>query len=162
MLLFGIGALLALPVWLIWGGGGLIFAAIVVAAMFLVARATPPELFMRAYKGTRVPEQSGTQLSHVLAVLTERAGLPAIPMLYIIPSLTLNAFATGRRERAAIGVTEGLLRKLSMQELAAVLAHEVSHIKNNDLGVMAVADIASRLVPGPCPTSPYSSSSPIC
>lgn len=147
-LLLGIGALLMLPVGLIWGTVGVISAAMVVAAMFVVARATPPELIMRAYKGTRVTEQSGNQLLHIVAVLSERAGLPAAPALYVIPSLTLNAFATGSRERAAVGVTEGLLRKLSMQELAAVLAHEVSHIKNNDLGVMAIADIASRLVQG--------------
>lgn len=147
-LLLGISAMLALPVGLIWGTVGIVVAGVVVIAMYFVARSTPPGLIMRAYKATRVAEQSGTQLSQIVAVLSQRAALPATPMLYIIPSLTLNAFATGSRERAAIGVTEGLLRKLSMQELAAVLAHEVSHIKNNDLGVMAIADIASRLVQG--------------
>lgn len=147
-LLVGIGSLLAVPVALIWGKLGLVVAAVVIAGLFVVARSTPPEMIMRAYKATRVTEHSGAQLHHILAMLTQRAGLPALPGLYVIPSLTLNAFATGSRERAAIAVTEGLLRKLSMQELAAVLAHEVSHIKNNDLGVMAIADIASRLVQG--------------
>lgn len=147
-ILAGITALLAVPVGLIWGVMGLIVVGVVVAIMFVAARSTPPEMIMRVYKATRVDERSGAQLSHILNVLSERAGLPEPPALYIIPSLTLNAFATGSRDRAAVALTEGLLRKLSMQELAAVMAHEVSHIKNNDLGVMAIADIASRLVQG--------------
>ena len=77
-----------------------------------------------------------------------RAELKAKPTLYVIPSLTLNAFATGSPGHAAIGITEGLVRKLSMKEVAAVLAHEISHIRNNDLTVMAIADIASRIVQG--------------
>lgn len=147
-LLAGIAMLVGLPVALIWGTHGLVAAAVLMILMFVAARSTPPELVMRAYRATPVSEQSGPQLSHILTVLTERAGLPATPSLYIIPSLTLNAFATGSRERSAVAITEGLLRKLSMKELAAVLAHEVSHIKNNDLHVMAIADIASRLVQG--------------
>jgi heat shock protein HtpX len=147
-LLIGMAILLALPVALIWGATGLIAAIIMMILMFIAARSTPPELIMRAYRATPVTEQFGAQLSHIVKVLTERAGLPATPSLYIIPSLTLNAFATGSRERSAVAITEGLLRKLTMKELAAVLAHEVSHIKNNDLGVMAIADIASRLVQG--------------
>ena len=148
VLLLGIGGLLAVPVVLIWGTVGLIAAAAMITLMFVAARSTPPEMIMRAYKAIRVTEQSGSQLLHIVNMLSQRADLPATPSLYIIPSLTLNAFATGTRERAAVAMTEGLLRKLSMQELAAVLAHEVSHIKNNDLGVMAIADIASRLVQG--------------
>ncbi len=147
-LLNGMAGLLGLPVTLIWGATGLIAAAIMMVLMFMVARNTPPELIMRAYRATSVTEQSGAQLGHIVKVLSERAGLPATPSLYIIPSLTLNAFATGSRERSAVAITEGLLRKLTMKELAAVLAHEVSHIKNNDLSVMAIADIASRLVQG--------------
>lgn len=149
ILLAGIGALTGLPVLLIWGWIGLVVAAVVVAILFLVARQTPPELIMRAYKGIAVTDQSGArQLLRILDTLSERASLPERPTLYVIPSLTLNAFATGSRDHAAVAVTEGLLRKLSMKELAAVLAHEVSHIKNNDLHVMAIADIASRLVQG--------------
>ncbi len=147
-ILVAITGLLAAPVALIWGAMGLIVVGVVVALMFVAARGTPPEMIMRVYKATRVDEQSGAQLVHIMQILSDRAALPAAPALYIIPSLTLNAFATGSRDRAAVALTEGLLRKLSMQELAAVMAHEVSHIKNNDLGVMAIADIASRLVQG--------------
>ena len=66
----------------------------------------------------------------------------------MIPSTTLNAFATGTPDRAAIALTEGLLRRLTLREIAGVLAHEISHIRNNDLAVMATADILSRLTQG--------------
>ena len=145
-LLAGIGVLVALPVWLIWGGWGLLAAIVLTGMMFAVALQTPPEMIMRAYRAKHVPPGSGTQLAQIVALLAERAGLSQAPSLYVIPSLTLNAFAAGTRGHAAIAITEGLLRKLSMKELAAVLAHEVSHIKNNDTQVMAVADIASRVV----------------
>jgi heat shock protein HtpX len=147
-LLLGIGSLLAVPVVLIWGVYGLVIVVAVVAALFGAAWQTPPELLMRAYRATRLNDQSNSQLVRIMGVLAERAELPKTPALYIIPSLTLNAFATGSRTTAAVAVTEGLLRKLSTKELAAVLAHEISHIKNNDTLVMGIADIASRLVQG--------------
>ena len=77
-------------------------------------------------------------------MLGDRAELPAPPRVYVIPSMTLNAFATGTPEKAVIGVTEGLLRRLTLNELAGVLAHEISHIRNNDLAVMSLADVMTR------------------
>jgi heat shock protein HtpX len=58
--------------------------------------------------------------------------------------MTLNAFATGTPQHAVIGLTEGLLRRLSLHELAGVLAHEISHVRNNDLAVMSLADVLTR------------------
>lgn len=57
----------------------------------------------------------------------------------------LNAFAVGRPPDAAIAVTDGLLRALSLREIAGVLAHEISHIRNNDLVVMSLADVIAQL-----------------
>ena len=147
-LLGGIALLLAVPVALIWGPIGLAFVAGLVGVTFLGARQVPPELIMRAYQARPVTADAAPGLVHILDVLSERAALQERPALFVIPSLTLNAFATGSPGHAAIGITEGLVRKLSMQELAAVLAHEISHIRNNDLTVMAIADIASRIVQG--------------
>ena len=147
-LLGGMALLLAVPVALIWGLGGLAFVVGLVGVTFLGARQVPPDLMMRAYRAQRVTPEAAPGLVHILEVLSERADLKEKPALYVIPSLTLNAFATGSPTNAAIGITEGLVRKLSMKEVAAVLAHEVSHIRNNDLTVMAIADIASRIVQG--------------
>ncbi len=67
-----------------------------------------------------------------------------MPEIYVIPSTTLNAFATGRPDKAVIGITDGLLRRLDANELAGVLAHEISHVRNNDLAVMSLADVMTR------------------
>ncbi len=60
--------------------------------------------------------------------------------------MTLNAFAAGSRQNSAIAVTEGLLRRLTLAEIAGVLAHEVAHIRNNDLLVMGLADVITRVL----------------
>jgi heat shock protein HtpX len=78
-------------------------------------------------------------------MLAARAGLPAAPTLYYVPSAMINAFAVGTRGNSAIAVTDALLRALSPRELAGVLAHELSHVRNNDMWVMELADLFSRM-----------------
>jgi heat shock protein HtpX len=68
-----------------------------------------------------------------------------VPRLYCVPSRVLNAFAVGNRQRAAVALTGGLVQSPEFRELAGVLAHEISHIRNNDLWVMGVADMFSRM-----------------
>nr|AOH37097.1 Zn-dependent protease [Luteimonas sp. JM171] len=77
--------------------------------------------------------------------LAARAGLPAVTVPHYAPSAMVNAFATGSERRAAIVLTDGLLRSLTPRELTGVLAHEVAHIANKDLRVMGLADSTSRL-----------------
>ncbi len=76
--------------------------------------------------------------------LARRAGLPAVPQLYLVPTSAVTAYTTGTRESAAIAITDGLLRALNPRELAAVLAHELSHVKRNDVWVMGLANFISR------------------
>jgi len=78
-------------------------------------------------------------------VLAKRAELPSVPSLYYVASSNMNAFAVGRPEDSAITVTDGLLRALNLRQLTGVLAHEVSHIANEDLKVMGLADMVGRL-----------------
>jgi len=73
------------------------------------------------------------------------AGLPQVPALYYVPSRMLNAFAVGQSEEVAIALTDGLLRHLTLRELAGVLAYEVSHVRNQDLWIMGLADAIGRL-----------------
>ncbi|MGI9426916.1 MAG: zinc metalloprotease HtpX [Hyphomicrobiaceae bacterium] len=145
LLLGGIGGLFMISAGLLWGLLGVVTAAGTVIFLSLGAPQIPAAAVMRLYNGQLVDPMSGGQLVRIVAALAERAELGYRPNIYVIPSMALNAFATGTRGKAVIGITEGLLRRLSMRELAGVLAHEMSHIRNNDLTVMGLADLISRL-----------------
>lgn len=146
MLLIGGMATITLTCFsLVWGWKGALVALLAVAFLLAFAPRVPPEAIMRMYRARQIDPLYGGDLVRVLDVIADRAELPARPLLYVIPSTTLNAFATGTRERAAVALTEGLLRRLSLRETAGVMAHELSHIRNNDLLVMGLADVMSRL-----------------
>ncbi len=121
------------------------FTAIGIAVVVLVAQAnrqTPLHLLRNA-----VPLRyyEAPQLHEVTGELTERAGLRSVPMLYLMPSRVPNAATIGRPEEAVIIVTDGLLRRLSVREVAGVLAHEISHIRNNDLTFFAFAEVTKQV-----------------
>ena len=144
VILLGMCALVAVSAGLIWGVIGALIACGMVLLLAFCSPQIPTSVVMRLYKGQLVAPRSTGQLSQIVDALTDRAELSHRPQLFVIPSLTLNAFATGTKNKAAIGITEGLLRQLSRRELTGVLAHEISHIKNNDLRVMGLADLMSR------------------
>jgi len=146
LLMMGMGAVLAAAAGIVWGWPGVIGAFAAMLAVAFGAPRLPPEALMRLYRGSRVAPGAANPFGALAATLAERAGLPHPPALYVIPSMTLGAFAAGSRERSAIAVTEGLLRRLTMREIAGVLAHEVSHIGNGDLRVMGIADAMTRFV----------------
>ena len=148
VLFAGLGALVALSGTLLFGMTGLAWAAVLLGITLLMMPSIPPEMLMRMYRGRRVVPQAGDQLSEVLDILVERAALTKRPVLYVVPSMALNAFAAGKPDNAAIAITEGLLRRLTLREIAGVLAHEISHVRNNDLWVMGVADALTRVTQG--------------
>ena len=144
ILFSGIALMLGFSGWLVLGMFGVAWAAVLTGMGLLLMPKVPPELLMRLYRARLVPSQPGDQLSDIVDALAARAGLPSRPALYVIPSLAMNAFAAGKPDHAVIAITEGLLRRLTLREIAGVLAHEVSHIRNNDLWVMGVADALTR------------------
>jgi heat shock protein HtpX len=146
VLLVAIGALLGLVTFLLWGASGPVLTAILVGALYAVGPVIPPDVIMRLYRGRLIPSGEIDQVSSLVDVLAYRAGLPARPALYVIPSMTINAFASGTPQRSAIALTEGLLRQLSLRETAGVVAHEMSHIRNNDLIVLGFADWVTRFL----------------
>lgn len=145
LLLLSVLVLVAVPTVLLWGTAGLFVAGALALLVWPVSLSLPPEAVMRLYQAMPVPRDE-SQLSSLVDVLSFRAELPRRPDLYVIPSMTLNAFAAGSRERPAIAVTEGLLRRLSLAETAGVLAHEMAHIRNNDLLVLGLADVVTRVL----------------
>ena len=94
---------------------------------------------LMAYRAQPLTRKEAPELYDLVASLSERAGIP-MPTLFIVPTQTPNAFATGRDpNHAAVAVTEGILKQLSQDELSGVLAHELTHIKNRDTLTQAVA-----------------------
>jgi len=145
VLVGGIAALTALCAYLLFGGAGVVWTFVSVALILMLGPRVAPEAIMRMYHARQVPPEQGGTIMRIVVALARRAGLEAQPKVYVIPSNMMNAFATGRRDHAFIGVTTGLLNRLTTRELAGVLAHEISHVRNGDLWIMGVADILSRL-----------------
>ncbi len=85
------------------------------------------------------------QLHEIVGSLSTHAGLTSMPMLYLMRSRTPNAATIGRRDEPVIIVTEGLLDMLSVREITGVLAHEIAHIRNNDLQVFIFAEVMKQL-----------------
>jgi len=102
-------------------------------------------LTLRLYHAEPVACHQAPQLHAMVDDLSRRAGLAHRPALYLVPSNALNAFALEEKGRALIALTSGLLRGLERRELAAVIAHEIAHIRNGDLHVMMLADFFNRI-----------------
>jgi heat shock protein HtpX len=137
--------LAALTALLLWGGQllagqtGLVIAIFFAAAMNLGAYWFSDKIVLRMYGAQEIGPAESPELYGLVQGLAMRAGLP-VPRVYIIPEDTPNAFATGRNPRkAAVAVTEGLLRMLRRDELEGVIAHELGHVRNRDTLIMAVA-----------------------
>lgn len=97
------------------------------------------KMVLAHYNARQVDRNSAPELYGIVEKLAKKAGLP-MPKVYVIPSDTPNAFATGRDpEHAAVVVNTALMDMVSREELAGVLAHELSHIKHRDILVSTVA-----------------------
>ena len=144
LLLAGLLLISGFSAWLLWSWPGVLAALASVAAIATFAPRLPAEATMRLYRAKPIDPAHGGQILHIVEILSTRAGLSPAPAVYVVPSMAINAFAAGTPGRAAIAVTEGLLRRLSLGELTGVLGHEVSHIAHNDLAVMSLADLMTR------------------
>ena len=116
---------------------GMIVALLFAVGMNAFAWYNSDQMVLRMYKAAPLPPSD--PLHKVVAQLAKNANLP-IPKVYEIPNEQPNAFATGRNpENSAVAATTGLLSRLTKEEIAAVMAHELAHIKNRDTTVMVVA-----------------------
>lgn len=136
--------ILGVSAWAYGDWAGVAWALVFGVFSFWMARRASPQMVLTMYKAQAVDEADFPVGVRILRELSKRADLPEMPQLYVIPSEMLNAFAVGRRENSAIAITDALARRLSARELAGVLAHEISHIANEDLKVMAFADVVAR------------------
>ncbi len=144
LLVGGSIGLLALCAWIFFGGSGIIYAAIFGGISLFMASRIGPDVVLRMYKAQPVSREQFPVGHQILDQLVERAGLEHRPKLCIVPSKMMNAFAVGRKHNSAIAMTDKLVRAMTQRELAGVMAHEMAHIRNEDIKVMAIADMVSR------------------
>jgi heat shock protein HtpX len=137
--------LLLVSGWTLAGWEGTVWAVIAGVVLLVMNPRVSPKLVLRMYGARQLSPEEVLGLFAVLEELTRRARLPRMPALYYMRSPMMNAFTVGNRAESAIALTEGLLRGLNMRELSGVLAHEVSHVANNDMWVMGMADLVSRI-----------------
>jgi heat shock protein HtpX len=146
MLLAGLTALFMAVGFLIGGAGGAMIAFLIAAAMNLVSYWNADKLVLSLHGAHPVDERNAPELVALVRELAQRANLP-MPQVYVMESAQPNAFATGRNPRhAAVAVSAGLLNMLNRDEIAGVIAHELSHISNRDTLTMSItATIAGAI-----------------
>ena len=138
MLLAVMTALFMAVGYAVGGRGGMMLALVFAAGMNLFSWWNSDKMVLRMHRAVEVDEANAPEYFQIVRALSERAGLP-MPRAYIIDNAQPNAFATGRNpENAAVAVTSGLLNRLTPEEAAGVIAHELAHIKNRDTLIMTV------------------------
>jgi len=124
--------------YLIGGSGGALIALAVAAGMNAMAWWNSDKAVLRMHNARPVDAHTAPDLQQMVMELARNANMPT-PAVYIIDEDQPNAFATGRNpDNAAVAVTTGLMRRLTRDEVAAVVAHELAHIKNYDTLIMTI------------------------
>jgi len=117
LLLTVMAGFFALLGWMFWGQDGVIMLLIIGVLGIFVNSFIAPQMVMNLYGATPISPEKAPEIWSAVKKLSERAGLPAVPELYYIPSQMLNAFSVGTRGHSAIAITDGLLRELELREL---------------------------------------------
>ncbi len=139
MLMAGLTALFGAVGYLLGGAGGMLAALGFAVVTNLFTYWNSDRLALSAYNAQEVDETTAPELWRMVRDLAARAGMP-MPRVYLIQEDQPNAFATGRNpQNAAVAATTGILRTLSYEELAGVMAHELAHIKNHDTLTMTIS-----------------------
>ena len=128
------------------GEAGMAIAFLIAIALNAFAYWNSGSMVLSMYGARQIGEPDAPSFYRLVAQLAERAGLP-MPKVYIVENDQPNAFATGRNpENAAVAATTGLLRILSHEEIAGVMAHELAHVRNRDTLIMTItATIAGAI-----------------
>jgi heat shock protein HtpX len=121
---------------------GLLIALFLWVVMSLVAYFQGDSILLGISRAKKIGPDDHPRLYNVVEEMKIASGLPSMPSIYIIDDPALNAFATGRDpNKASVAVTSGLLQKLNRDELQGVIGHEISHIKNRDVLLMAMCGV---------------------
>jgi heat shock protein HtpX len=139
VLMAGLTVLLVLIGGAFGGRQGMILAFMFASVMNVFSYWFSDKIVLRMYGAREVTESEAPVLYSITRDLAMKMNMP-MPKVYIIPSDAPNAFATGRNpNHAAVAATEGILRLLSREELAGVMAHELGHVRNRDILIGTIA-----------------------
>jgi len=146
MLLSALTALFMGLGYMFGGAGGAMIALLIAAGMNVFTYWNADKIVLKMHGAKEVDARTAPEFHGLVADLSRRANLP-MPRVYVVDSPNPNAFATGRNpENAAVAATTGLLGMLSREEIAAVMAHELGHVRNRDTLIMTmVATIAGAI-----------------
>ena len=146
LLLAAMTALFLVAGYLLGGENGMLIAFVVAIGMNVFSYWNADKVVLRMFNAREVDARSAPRFYGIVEELARRARLP-MPRVYVIDNPQPNAFATGRNpEHAAVAATTGLLQNLSRDEIAAVMAHELAHVKNRDTLTMTItATIAGAI-----------------
>ena len=121
------------------GRGGMTLAFVLALIMNFGAYWFSDKIVLAMYRARKTTEADNPRLFQIVRSTSQMAGLP-MPRVYIIPSQSPNAFATGRNpQHAAVAATEGIMQILDDDELSAVMAHELGHVRNRDTLISTIA-----------------------
>jgi heat shock protein HtpX len=122
--------------------GGLIIAFLVWGIMSLVGYYQGDSILLGMAGARKISHDDHPRLYNIVDEMKIASGLDRVPDIYIIDDPALNAFAVGRSpDKAAVAITSGLLQKLNRDELQGVIGHEIAHIKNRDVLLMAITSV---------------------
>ncbi|UCG54517.1 MAG: M48 family metallopeptidase [Dehalococcoidia bacterium] len=148
VLVVGMGLLLLLLGYLLGlafaesGTLGIAIALVIWVVMGLVGYFQGDSILLTMARAKKIGRDDHPRLYNIVEEMKIASGLPNMPDVYIIDDPALNAFATGRNpEKASVAITSGLLQKLNRDELQGVIAHEIAHIRNRDVLLMAMASV---------------------
>ena len=132
--------LLLLFIGRIFGGqNGMLIALIFAAVLNFVSYFFSDKMALAMYRAQPVTREELPRAYQIVERLTQKAGIP-MPKIYVIPTESPNAFATGRNPaHASVAVTQGILNLLNDEELEGVLAHELGHVRNRDILISSIA-----------------------
>lgn len=146
LLLIGSMALIAASVgWLVWGEAAVVWAAAMVTLGLAFSQNAPSNWILALLRAEPLNPAQWIEGYTIVEELSRRAHLERPPRLYYLASPVPNAISLGRGEHSAIALTQGLLQRLNEREMIGVLAHEISHFRSHDIGLLNLAAILAYL-----------------
>jgi heat shock protein HtpX len=139
LLLTGLTLVLIFVGQLLGGQRGMVFALVIAAVLNFVSYFFSDKIAILSSGARPVTREELPRIYQIVERLTAKTGLP-MPKLFVIPTESPNAFATGRNpQHASVAVTAGILNILNDDEMEGVLAHELGHVRNRDILISSVA-----------------------